>query len=239
MQISNRFVALIGAATCAISGITHAAILADYRFTSPNAANSEALVTPSTANPVTLAGGMVFVSTSGNPGGMASFAVDKTDGTNEAGAITAGDYIAFTLTPNVGYALDLADLRFDWVIQRDSKVANPDPNPWTATAFLKSSVGGFSSGDPTLGTASRSTSYFGIGNGATENAWQNVVFDLSSIANSTSPVTFRLYLYDNGSYADSRIRLDNVVVNGAVVPEPASLAGLGLMGLLLQRRRRQ
>lgn len=238
MQISNRFVVLIGAATCAISGITHAAVLADYRFTS-NPTNTEPLVTDSTASAVTLSGGIVYSSVIGNPAGGASVAVNLTDGTDQSSAIAANDYIAFTLTPNVGYALDLADLRFDWVIQRDSKVANPDPNPWTATAFLKSSVGGFSSGDPTLGTASRSTSYFGIGNGATENAWQNVVFDLSSIANSTSPVTFRLYLYDNGSYADSRIRLDNVVVNGAVVPEPASLAGLGLMGLLLQRRRRQ
>ncbi|MGC4073795.1 MAG: hypothetical protein QM760_15045 [Nibricoccus sp.] len=234
MQITNRFATLLGVALCATNGIAHAAILADYRFSS-NPTNSEPLVTQSTASVITRSTDVAYVSTSGNPGGMASIAVDKTDGTSETSAVAAGDYIAFTVTPNVGYALDLSDVQFDWVVQRDS-AGTGDPSPLTATAFLKSSVGGFGATDPTLGTVSRGSTTFGIG---VTNPWANAQIDLSSLANSSSAVTFRLYLYDNGSYANSRVRLDNLAVHGTVVPEPACGASIGIMGLLLQRRRRR
>lgn len=243
MRFASYVVAAV-AATCLAGAAARADVLADYRF-SATPMNSEPLVTQSAASSITPSGDIVRAGALGvgTPLGSVRASANITgssSATDTAGAISAGDYIGFTLTPNPGYSLDLADLRFSWVIQRDTVADNKDPSPYTASVFLKSSAGGFTDSDPTLGTATRSTVYFGVGTGATENPWTEVVMDLSNMPTITTPLSFRLYFSDNGSWSNSHIRLDNLVVNGAtVLPEPACVVGLGLAACLICGRRRR
>ncbi len=57
-----------------------------------------------------------------------------------------------------------------------------------------------------------------------------------SASNVTGTTTFRIYSYSPA--AGSSVDYDNLVINGDVVPEPASLGLLGAAGLLALRRRR-
>lgn len=65
-------------------------------------------------------------------------------------------------------------------------------------------------------------------------------FDVSgSDFDSLSSVTFRIYINDNGGFSNSAgANLDNLVVTGEVVPEPASLmlAAGGVLLIGLRRR---
>ncbi len=55
----------------------------------------------------------------------------------------------------------------------------------------------------------------------------------------SDPVTFRIYLYDGNSSTIRIIAIDNVVLNGSVVPEPSSALLLGVSALILLTRRRR
>ncbi|HMO65712.1 MAG TPA: hypothetical protein PKE47_10925, partial [Verrucomicrobiota bacterium] len=67
--------------------------------------------------------------------------------------------------------------------------------------------------------------------------------DLSAAAyQGLSAVTFRLAFADSNNGVPNSILVDNVTLNGAVVPEPheyAALAGLGLLGFAVWRRTRR
>ena len=59
----------------------------------------------------------------------------------------------------------------------------------------------------------------------------------SDFQNLTQAVTFRLYATSDGT--GSTVQFDNFALNGEVIPEPASLALLGLGGLMLLPRRKR
>ena len=57
----------------------------------------------------------------------------------------------------------------------------------------------------------------------------------------TGPVEFRFYLIDSSSATQRFHRIDNVVLQGYVIPEPSTLAiwSLGLLGFIGWRRRKR
>lgn len=128
------------------------------------------------------------------------------DGTSEAAAVAAGDYVAFTVTPALGYDLDLTSLTYACI--------GGAPSFGPITFFVRSSVDGYVA---TLDTVTR-TNQFPTGN----------TVDLSgaSFQNLTAATTFRVYLYDGGNNStDDAGRVDDFVLNGTVlvVPEPSAL----------------
>lgn len=168
-------------------------------------------------------------------GGTAFVRADDVDGTeaapgDEAGAIAQGYYLSFTIEPIAGQQLDLTTLGFDILFDISPTF---DPTPF-GVWFVKSSVGGFGTGDPTLGSRNAPVSTTD-----TDIATIDPLIDLSGLPTITSSTTFRLYIYDNESSSSYPHRLDNVILRAdiTVIPEPASVILLGIALLAVRRRR--
>ncbi len=221
-----------------LSGAADAAILVQYNFNDASSAPSSVLA-PSATTPgvtpgnFTLNGGLTGSNpVTYTPGwvGVPSSNVDLTNGT-ETTAVTYGDYFSLTITPTVGTTVNLATLTFDTAFYVSTNL----PATVTATYFIRSSRDGYANN---------------VGGTFTENhqlaATTPVVFtprtvDLSAaeFQNLTAPVTFRIYLYDSSNSATRYISIDNVTLNGTLVPEPSTSGILALAAVLpLVRRRR-
>jgi len=157
--------------------------------------------------------------------------VGFTSATPPVGFAAASTWFEFTLTPGVGLTLDLDTLSLD--VSFFSSLAAST----TGARFVLSADTG--SGFASVDTPKTPTKLVNTG----DTAYENVSFDLSSIVLGTDQaVTFRLDPQttdnNNGNISQRRMTLDNVTVVGEVVPEPGSLALIGLGGLLVVRRRR-
>jgi len=138
-------------------------------------------------------------------------------------------YISFTITADSGYQLDLDQLDFDYHFQQSQGVTTDK------VAFeVRSSVDGFASAIP--GTYEENP------------ADQSTPLQAASLAltggsyDGLTSVEFRLYATnDTESIFNDIVRWDNIVVTGdaPLVPEPGSLALMGLGGLCVMRRRRK
>lgn len=144
---------------------------------------------------------------------------------NLAAAITANDYMTFSVTPENGESFDLES--FTFLGYRGSNGTRAAQN-WS----LFSSVGGFA------------TSTDNIGTGTNASGWNNQIVTLGDEFNNVSTTTeFRLYIYGtSGGPTNSQTIFDKVIVNGVAiaVPEPSTLALLGAgLGLLAATGRRR
>tara|TARA_B100001971_G_C18263978_1_gene589922 strand:+ start:976 stop:1713 length:738 start_codon:yes stop_codon:yes gene_type:complete len=166
-------------------------------------------------------------------------------------AQTDGLYFEFTLTPDGGQTLNLTNLQLD-VAYRGTDAFR---------LAVTSSLTGFDYGDQLTITTENVNDAASIPNILQSNldgidlaplglngdwgAGAGTIIDLSSATfdNISSAVTFRIYGFQAQTSSDSNDALffDNIQVNGAVIPEPASAALIlsGCAGMLLMRRRRR
>lgn len=139
-------------------------------------------------------------------------------GTAGTNAFSDDDYFSFTLTPDSGQVLDLTSI-----------TVQAARGGGSARGFrVKSSLDNFT-------TSLNDTATETI---ATERpTLTDYTVDLNAAAFEavSGPIEFRVYVYSN--FKDNTVEMDNLVVNGQVVPEPGSMALLSLSGLLLLRRR--
>ena len=200
--------------------------IASYDFTGAGAASSDTEVN-STAGPYTVSTG----GTSGISGSSeTAYSARAATTTSEAGAVAAGDFHEFTVTPDAEFIMNLESLEF-----KQAATSAAGGGDWSSSLFVRSSVDSFAANVGAISTVDSVT------NAA---AGTDVALDLSDVAfqGITDPVTFRLYLYESGGSAAQEFhRLDDVVLNGTVVPEPSTLAlaALGLLGITVCGRRRR
>lgn len=146
-------------------------------------------------------------------------------GVNTKALALANDtYGEFSLTAQPGNALNITG--FD--IKAMS--ANGPPNFQTRFYFVRYSTDNFATFNEIIADTGVS------GHGLVSNS---VALNLTNL---TSTIRFRIYGYNNPSGTtspDRGLQYDDIVVRGAVVPEPGTLAvlGLGLAGLFGMRRR--
>jgi len=147
-----------------------------------------------------------------------------TEGT-AAEAITANDYMEFTISLNAGVEVDYSSLSV--YLQRSN-------SPGSATnVFLRTSLDGYAT---TVGSELTPTTSF-------PGSPYSIDLSGSEFQNIASNITFRLYAY-GGNNTSSSLRFDDLQVTGnvSVIPEPAT-AGLlmtgGALALACLRRKRK
>lgn len=158
----------------------------------------------------------------GDPVGTNSRRFANANATDEAGAVTGNDYFSITVTPSLNPSEALHFQSFSFGAERN--VANS-----AERFFLRSSADSYVA---TLGSGTITTI------NTADVAFQLFSIDLTSLAPTNAPVTFRLYLYDGIATEDTRF--DNITIAANVVPEPSSiLLAVSAAGALAFRRYRQ
>ena len=226
-----KMIPLIAAISIMASSLAPAVILAQYNFasgvvTSSDPAGDGGSGNFSVNNGSTVGGGAGF-------SGGTHMAFFRSDGltASEMDAVAAPDYFSFTYTPDAGsYQLTSLTLLF-------GGSSNTDANgTFTSHVSLRSDAEAVDYSS-VLGSSSKV-----IGNADADNHLDAVSFDLSGFAELqtiTAPVTFRLYVYaENAGLSSEILRMDDVVLNGNLVPEPsvAVLGALAAFGLIRRRR---
>jgi len=220
-------------------------VIASYEFSGGSAASSDAdpnstagAFDVSQIGAISSYSNMVFVDSSVTPD-------------NTIAAVTGNDYVGFTVDLGSN-TYNLTSLSFDYHITdayEDSDYGVRVMN--SITGFTDDSTV-MDSDDAVSDGVSRTYTFPAPGGtGDIDTETVNVNIDLTDPYTSaifgddlqgvTGEVEFRLYLVD-GSGANFRYhRIDNVVLQGNVVPEPSTLAiwTLGLLGLIGWRRRKR
>jgi len=226
----HRLAMFVGLLTCCLT--VSASIIAHYPITGGSAASIDSEPN-SLAGNADIGGGPQAdwgFSGSTNTVFARTQAIDGIFGTpgSEAGSVAANDYLGFTVSPAVSYAMHLTSLTFDTDYHGSHASQTLEMN-W----FVRSSLDGFAATIPSSTFTEAYTRREAIN-------LTNRVVDLSTPAFQalTTPTEFRVYVWDD-SVSDRRYaRFDNVVLNGSLVstvPEPPTLAlaGLGFMSVLL------
>lgn len=122
--------------------------------------------------------------------------------TNAANAVSNNSFFQFSITPNVGYELDLSELAF--------QVATASPGAPNNGYVVRSSVDGFSSD---LQSGPIPTDY---------PTYTSVTVDLSGsgFQNLLSQTTFRIYTWLDTAEPNPAATYDDIVLRGTVVPVP-------------------
>lgn len=233
------FKSLLLAASLALASVSHADILASWdALTNAGTPFPATTVDPNIQGTPAISGGTGVGFDFGGTSGQYDITTADPNAitwTNSgAAAITAGHYITFTVQAASGYQLNLNGGSFDFAW-------DPSGNASTRVdqVALFSSVDGFTSGSE---IASIST--------IDDSPWaaRTSIFNItgSQFDGLTSPVEFRLYLWNGGTpdLPAAAQALEGVSsLNGSIVavPEPSAYAlfgGLLALGACLIRRRR-
>lgn len=232
---------------CSVAA-TQADIIAGYDFTGSTTTIVYSNATTSAANisagdiDVTPGGFVPNLSSgAGNPipgiGSAANF--PNLNRANAADALTENDYIGFTVTPDTEYGISMSNLTID--VQMRYGAGSTVGDSTTFELGLFSSVDGFSTAGDLI--ASDSITYVSTSTSQNNSGFSSMTFDLSALDTQTSATELRLYMWSpsvTGATARNirYLLLDNVALNGSVVPEPAtiSLLGLGALAGLAVRR---
>jgi len=181
----------------------------------------------------TLGLGAAQAGDSNNPGGLnASTFTHDTAGRsifefNDNETITAGSAPYWTFTVTSSTNLDLTDLRF---------AAGKAGVTSTTSYNVSSSVDGHA-------TLLNGSDFVYTGSDSSMSAPSNQVVDLSGASfqnlDASSGIEFRIYYADVASGGSNGARIDTVTLNGSLIPEPATLALLGVGGLMMMPRKRR
>ena len=244
MSTKNLFIAALASTTVFVAANTNADLLAFYADGTDADAGALLNIAPANTD-ITVSDLSDVGAQTGDPSRITrpSFATDTPVGPTAGSSVgsewlearslenngtpgTADNYFVFTVDAEPGLALDLTSLKYDFWVSSGSGFATEA----TVEAFVSVdggsfvSVGSVSSADT---GASDFTAAVGTAN-----------FDLTSFSGAES-VEVRLGVgYSSGISASVSGFVQGIQLEGDVVPEPGSLALLGLGGLLIARRRR-
>ena len=149
--------------------------------------------------------------------------------TSRTGAIAQDDYLSFSVGVDSSYAVGFGSLSFYTLRDATGGAGAPDSySVFTSQDGFATSVG---------------TDIGGIV-ATTDTTFTQHTLDLSGFANLqsvTDSTEFRVYMWTTTGIAGSsqrQFRLDEVVLDGTVIPEPAAMGLLGIAaaGLLFSRR---
>ncbi len=220
-------IALLGLAASA-----QAVIVVDYQFTAGSNTNSAASGI-ATASTISVAPGSISSSTSqffiSNLGNAIPESLDA--------SLSNNNFLAFSVTPTAAN-LSFSSLTFGFGLTNNTSTVNPYTGNWA----VFSSIDGFTSGSQIA------TGSFSLPTGSgTAIVFANPAPDVSlsgvsGLQNVAGPVQFRIYYWDNSTTAVSNLilRMDNIQLNAAAVPEPGTLTLAGLaLGLIRWKLRRR
>jgi hypothetical protein len=199
----------------------NAAVLALYDFNGYTDLPITATTNIVSASTLTEGAGSTFNVATNNGQDAMRFVFNSASNTSQAAAVTANAYIEFTINPSSGFTLS----NITWTEWSDfaSTIRN-------FTFFVRTNADGYAT---TLSTITQQAVLYANR--------VNLSLDISSLGTVSSPLTTRLYYYDD-SPSGGQSFIDDLAINGtAAVPEPSTYVSLtlGLCFLFTIRRLRR
>ncbi len=240
MQSTKRIVTLAAVAmVVAIASAAHGAVLAEWDITqwSGDHWNPNVTVTGEDTNVDASGISLVGLSNANSAGGNKASAIGGRSW-NSATFSKSDEYLSFTITPTGGAVLDIDTIHLSEAMNNNNLINDGGPNEGPAEFRLRSSLDNF---DTNILTGVITGGFQDI-NGASTYHALSLGSDFDAI---DSTVEFRLYgtgfasfrgQWFIGNPADGPF--DNFTVEGSVIPEPATMALVGLGLLTIARRRR-